>query len=298
MKNPFKKSRDNREFWQSAGRNKASYIQYYNRLVELSVAMFDWKNLPETIDARFLELALFSEGKCLFFKDEELGYLALRCAIGGGFNVYRIPIKRQAIASNGYHKELDITNSVLIFNNFLHTNSMLDVQIFAERLHNLDRTIEINTNAQKTPIMIRCDQNERLTMENLYMKYDGNIPVIYGDKSLNPNSLQVLKTDAPFLADKLTTLKSQIWNEALTYLGISNINISKKERMITDEVMRNQGGTIASRYSRLEARRMACDEINRMFGLNIDVDYREDFRLSDDIIREDDTEEREVMPDE
>lgn len=298
MKNPFKKNRDDRQFWQSAIKNKAGYTQYYNRLVELSVSMFDWKDLPDSVDPRFLELALFSEGKCVFFKDDVLGYLTLRCAIGGQFDVYRIPTKRRAFASNGYQMPLDENNSVLIFNNFLHTNSMLDVQIFADRLYKLDQIIEINSNAQKTPILIRCEQNQRLTMENLYKQYDGNVPFIFADSGLNPQSIQVLKTDAPYLCDKLTTLKSQIWNEALTYLGISNINIAKKERMITDEVMRNQGGTIASRYSRLEARRQACEKINKMFGLNISVDYREDFRLSDDIIREEESEEREVMPDE
>ena len=47
--------------------------------------------------------------------------------------------------------------------------------------------------------------------------------------------------------------------------------------MITDEVNRLQGGTIASRYSRLQARRQACEEINRMFDLDIWVNYREDF---------------------
>ena len=110
------------------------------------------------------------------------------------------------------------------------------------------------------------------------MQYDGNKPVIKGVKGLNPNAFTVLKTDAPYVADKLYQLKTQIWNEALTYLGISNINITKKERLITDEVTRNQGGTIASRYSRLQARREACKKINEMFGLDIWCDYREDFQ--------------------
>ena len=94
--------------------------------------------------------------------------------------------------------------------------------------------------------------------------------------------MQALKTDAPYVSDKLYQLKTQIWNEALTYLGISNLSIQKKERLITDEAIRSQGGTIASRYSRLEARRKACEEINDMFGLNVSVDYRHDYRQTDD----------------
>lgn len=265
-----------REFWESAKMNNFTFRQYYNRLTELSVSMFDWKNLPDSVDPRFLELALFCDGMVVFFYDDVLGYLTLRCAIGGQMNVYRIPTKRRAYANNGYNKQLDETNSVIIFNNFLRTNSRLDVEMFAKRLYNLDRAIDVNANAQKTPVFIQCDENQRLTLKNTYMKYEGNEPFIFGDKNMNPNAIKVLSTGAPFVADKLYALKSQIWNEALTYLGISNITINKKERMITDEVLRNQGGTIASRYSRLEARRQACKKINNMFGLNITCDYRDD----------------------
>lgn len=266
-----------RDFWESAELNNATYIQYYDRLTELSISMFEWRNLPDTVDPRFLELTLFANGMAVFFKDED-DYLALQCAISGPLDVYRIPVKRRAYAVNGFNRELDNKNSVIIYNNMLHKNSMLDVRMFARELYNLDRAISVNANAQKTPVLIRCTENERLTLENLYMQFDGNKPIIYGDKQLNPNSLTVLKTDAPYVADKLYTLKTQKWNEALTYLGISNVNITKRERLITDEVTRNQGGTIASRYSRLESRRQACKQINLMFGLDIQCDYREDYQ--------------------
>lgn len=266
------------KFWQSARRNNATYLQYYMHIAELAMSMFEWKNLPDTVDARFLELTLFEDGQIVFFKDEELGYLCLQCAVNGGFNVYRIPTNRRAYAVNGYQKNLTENDSVIIYNNFLRTNSMLDVRNFAERLYNIDRAIDVNINAQKTPILIKCDEQQRLTMLNTYQQYDGNQPVIFGDKALNTNAFQVLNTGAPLVADKLYVLKTQLWNECLTYLGISNINVQKKERLITDEVTRNQGGTIASRYARLEARRQACDQINRMFGLNVSCDYREDYR--------------------
>lgn len=284
-----------RQFWESASLNNATFRQYYNRLTELSISMFEWKNLPDTVDPRYLELTLFTDGQAVFFKDEEIGFLALQNAKGGKFNVYRIPVNRRAYAVNGYQKDLTDKDSVIIFNNYLHSNSRLDVEMFSRRLWNLDRAIDVNANAQKTPVLIQCDETQRLTMLNLYKKYDGNEPFIFGDKNLNPNAIKTLKTDAPYVADKLYQLKTQIWNEALTYLGISNINITKKERLITDEVTRNQGGTIASRYSRLEARRDACREINKMFGLDIWCDYREDYQaLSEEVLTDGDdvTEER------
>jgi hypothetical protein len=161
-------------------------------------------------------------------------------------------------------------------------NNKEDIEMFARRLYNLDRAIDVNANAQKTPVLIQCEEQQRLTMKNLYKEYDGNSPVIYGDKNLNPKGLAVLKTDAPYVADKLYSLKTQIWNEALTYLGISNLNVQKKERLVSDEVVRSMGGTIASRYSRLQSRREAVEKINAMFGTEIEVNYRDDFREADD----------------
>ena len=275
----------NGEFWDSGWKNNATYIQYYNRLMELSIAMFDWKNLPDSVDPRYLELKLFLEGQAGFYKDEVLGYLALGNGGANDINQYGIPNKRRAISANGrFNVPLDETNSVLIYNNLIRTNSVLDVRMFARRLYEFDRTIDVNVRAQKTPVLIRAKESQRLTLENVYMKYDGNQPVIYATDNFDPEAIGVLKTEAPFVADKIYQLKTQYWNEALTYLGISNINITKKERLITDEVTRNQGGTVASRYSRLEARRQACKQINEMFGLKIDVDYREDLQLNEELI--------------
>lgn len=283
------------EFWQSATMNNATYIQYYNRLIELSISMFEWKNVPNTIDTRFLELSLFTLGHAVFFEDNVLGYLALRASLGGDYNVYNIPNTRNVYASNGYNKRVTSYDSVIIYNNNLRTNSMLDCENFAKRLYNLDRIIDVNANAQKTPILIKCAENERNSFLNLYKEYDGNAPVIKGDRGLNNEEFGVLQTNAPYVADKIYTLKTQIWNEALTYLGISNINIQKKERMITDEVTRNQGGTIASRYSRLNARQDACKKINDMFGLNIWCEYKEDFQILDEKIEGNENEFNELL---
>lgn len=264
-------------FWESARLNNQTYIMYYNRLAELAINCFEWKNLPDSIDPRYLELTLFADGYAVFFRDEVIDdYLALQCMIGGQLDVYRIPTDRRAYAVNGYNKRLNASDSVLIFNNYLHTNSLLDVEQYALRLYEIQRTIDVNVKAQKTPVLIRTTENQRLTMKNVYQKYDGNEPVIYGVKNLMPDDIQVLKTDAPFVSDKLQILKRQIWNEALTYLGIENANTEKRERLVTDEISSNLGGVSAQRFTRLNARKDACKKINKMFGLNIDVEFRED----------------------
>lgn len=271
-------------FWKSDKENVITYISYYNRLCEMAASIYEWKNLPETIDPRFLEMTLLRLGYALFFEDEVMGFLTLPCTIGGKLNVYNIPVERRAYANNGYNMPRDETNSVIIYNNLLHTVDIPTIMNYAKRLYQLDRIIDINANAQKTPVLIIADEDQRLTLKNLYQKYDGNAPFIFGDKKLSANILQAINTGAPFVADRLYELRTNIWNECLTFLGVPNIAIQKKERLIKDEVNRNNGGTVSSTYGRLQARKDACKQINDMFGLNIDVDLR---NMNDPEIKED-----------
>lgn len=282
------------QFTENAVNESVSFLKYYNHLAQLAMTMFEWKNLPDSVDPRFLELGLFEKGMMLFFKDDTLSvtddvepgtYLCLNCTIGGQLDIYRNPIQRRAFATNGYQAWRDKTNSVIIYNNYLKQNSVLGIRQYAQRLADLEMAIDVNCKAQKTPVLILCDENQRLTMQNLYMQYEGNYPFIFGEKALNANQIKAISTGAPFVADKLFTIKMQVWNEALTELGISNVSYQKKSRLVSDEVARNMGGTIASRYSRLEMRRQAADAINEMFGLDISVDFREDFREADDDVK-------------
>ena len=223
--------------------------------MEMALNVFEWKNLPDTVDERFLEMALYEHGYCLYFNDEYVGDLALTCTIGGQLDVYRIPILRRAYAQNGYNKLLSSKDSVLIFNNYLHTPTSLTIELFARRLYEIERTIDVNVKAQKTPNLILSSEQQRLTMQNLYMQYDGNEPFIFGDKNMDFDGIKSLKTDAPFVADKLQILKHQIWNEALTFCGIENSNADKKEKLVSDEVGSNYGNIEAQRNVMLNARR-------------------------------------------
>lgn len=262
-------------FWESALFNTSEFNIYLKRLSEMAISMFEWVNLPETVDERFLELTLFGEGKVVFFNDADIGYLALQMADDGQLDVYRIPTRRRAISCTNYTKQLDNTDSVIIYNNVMHTASYFEMLPYARRLTELDRIIDVNVKAQKTPIAILATEKQRLAMLNLYKQYDGNEPFIFGDKNLDLNDITSITTGAPYIGKDLYELKTQIWNEALTTLGIVNVSIQKRERMVVDEAIQTQGSVVASRYSRLNARKQACKQINQMFGLNVDCRFRE-----------------------
>lgn len=264
--------KSNREFW----KNNRTYIKWYNRLKKIAVARFEWKNLPDTIDERYMEMMLFERGMVVFFWDEFLGYLCLNTTIQGQLNVYNIPKQRLAYANNGYQHWLNENDSVVIFNDYLHEPSVYEIEDFAYDLYETNLTKRMNIKVQKNPFLIIGTEEERLTLENLFMQYDGNSPLIYGTESLNLEHFQVIDLKAPFIAPELQLLQAEIWNEALTFLGIPNITQIKKSVMLKDETERMQGGAFSSRYSALEMRKQACKQINEMFGLDIDVEYRID----------------------
>ena len=257
--------------------NVDTYTYWYARLVEIAIAGFEWKNLPPEIDPRFLEMILCFDGKALFYFDDDLGeYVALQFFNSSTLDIYREPCKRTAFspAVNFRHKALDESESVIIWNNGLHLPEILPLRLYARRIAECERTIDVNVKGQKTPKIIRSTNEERLTIENLFKKYDGNIPFIFGSKNLaDMQDITVLDTTVPFVADKIQILKRQIFNEALTYFGIENANSEKKERLVSDEVTSNYGGVAIARRTRLNARKLACRKINELFGLNIDVEF-------------------------
>lgn len=266
--------------------NQETYLSYLWRLMELSMSVFEWYNLPEGVDERQMEYWLMRDGFCVFFYDEDLmsgknalnapeGYAALQALISGEWDMYCYPTERRAYSVNGLNIPLDETNSVIIFNNYLRVPMFPTLSLYAQRLAEIDRSIDVNVQGQKTPKIIRCTDAQRLTFENITMGIQGNQYYILTDKnSVNLDDIDVLDLTTPYVGNELQVLKHQYWNEALTYLGVENVNTEKKERLVSDEVLSNMGDVEAQRFVRLNARKLACKQINNLFGLELDCNFR------------------------
>lgn len=178
------------------------------------------------------------------------------------------------------------------------------MELFAKRLYEAERTCDVNIKSQKTPMILKGDESLKLTLENLYNKYDGNEPKIVVDKNqLGNEAIECIKTEAPFIADKLMIYKQQIWNEALTFLGIDNVANEKKERLVESEASSNNEIVNLNLQSRLQTRKQACKQFNEYFGLTgtdkeIDVKVRSDLhnvvKLTDSVTALDKDTEKEI----
>lgn len=259
----------------SKNMNDITYLDYYTKLKMLAMARHEWEGLPNGINEKWLERFLFDDGFCVYFEDTYRGPMVSKCTLEGT-NSYDEPIR---IIPTGV--DMDSTqilipgeNCVLIKNNDLKEPTSRFIQLFAYRLAQVTRAIDVNVNAQKTPVLILGTDKQKLSLKNVYAQYAGNEPVIFGDKGLDTEAMKVLKTDAPVVFPQLHEHKQNIWNECLTFLGINNANTDKRERLITSEVEANDTHIDLSAECFLKSREDAAEEINRIFGTSIKVSFR------------------------
>lgn len=274
--------------------NQLTYNMYLDQLTELAIGTIEWVGAPPTLDNRFLEMTLFGKGMGVFFVDDVVGPLALEVMIGGPFDIYDYPTRREAYSPDTeFRVQLDPSNSVMIYNNYLRQPWFNQIDMYARRLAEIERTVDVNVRAQQTPKILTATENQRLVLENLYKQYSGHYPFIFGDKGLDFQQLNSIDTTSPFVSDKLQIVKRQIWNEALTFLGIENNSSEKAERLVASESLANVGAVEAQRFARLNARNDACKKIKEMFGIDMHAEFRAP--LSAEVIRDETIAQTEVL---
>ena len=253
--------------------NTMCFNHYLFQLSSIAMCQFDYKNLPDTITKEHVERMLFFSGACVFYYDDVLKkYVALDVNPNGRFDLNNEPIYRIGYGQNGYHVELNKNNSVIIYNNILKMPTQQSALFYAERLADLQRTFDVNTKALKNPRIFQGNKKQELTFRQAYEDYDGNTPVMYLSDELNlDDCFKSISGDTQNHLPQIIEAKKEIWSEYLNTLGITSTTISKKERLITDEVSKSLGGAIANFSTRYKCRKNAIEQINKMFGLNIEV---------------------------
>lgn len=255
--------------------NNRAFTDYFYRLMLIARSVFEWENLPKGIDEKWIERYLFAEGQCVFFRDETLGFMVTRVTQNGPVNYYDEPTEVMPYATSYTGEPLqNNVDCVVIKNNDAMLPTSPTIQLYAMKLANIDRTIDVNINAMKTPIIIKCSDKQKLTLKRLMQQRNDNELLIWGDKNLDTEGIEVLKTDAPIVFPDLELQKHMVMNEVYTFLGINNANQDKKERLVDDEVQANNEQVEASFNIMLKAREQACKQINEIFGTNIKVKKR------------------------
>ena len=279
MRSRIKKSRPPKsEFQDALILNNETYRDYLERLKKIALSLFEWQNLPDTMNARYLEMSLYYIGQAALLFDNDYGFINTQACDSGYINIYGLPtlincysysynqMRDTYVAGSDENSEKD-KECILVLNNYQRVPTAATLELFAYRLAELQRTFDINVKGQRTPILLRTDQKQLFTLKKMYEEYDGNSPVIFADKNLiNDDSLKAIKTDAPIILQQLNDAKREIWNEALSFLGVSNLS-EKRERLISSEADSNNELVNLNLQSYLIPRQQACKEFNDKYGL-------------------------------
>lgn len=273
-----------------------TYSTWFNRLYNIAISRFEWLNLPDTCNEKFIEQVLFFNGFMVGYKDTALNsFLIMPCTNNSVLDIFGYPAKVNAYGYNGYMaqnltpytitlgQEPTRADAALLYANYSRCPDLPAVLYFARKLTKIDRTIDVNINVQKTPYIISCGENQRLTVANMFKQVDNFEPAIITTKFYGLNGekpINVMDLKPPFVADKMQTLKRQVYQEALTYLGIEANTSEKAERQVTEELTANMGETESMRQSPLASRKQFCKEFNKIYGTNINVKFRSDLQLS------------------
>ena len=283
---------NNKDYVRMVFSNESAIADYENRMMRICLSMFEWVNLPESMNQRFLEKSLYFFGRASLLYSEKYGYINLNCASDGFINLYDLPTKLNCYSHDlHFTRDLYTGNTgkrkdeecILVLNNYDYLPTYATIQLFAQKLAECDMTMNVNLKAQKTPVLILTSDEQRLTMENLYNQYDGNKPMIFGDGNvLNMGSIKAIDTKAPYVIDKISEYKKEIWNEFLTFIGVNNVAQEKKERLVSDEVNQNNELINYNLQSFLAPRKEACKQFNEKFGL-VGTDKEISVRIRSDL---------------
>lgn len=257
--------------------NVNMYWRWRQDLRQLYSSVFRWNNMPKEIDMLVVERWLMDIGHVAFFKDTELNeYIILPFTYAGKLDVYGNPVDITVYGSNGYHRVLKRGEYVPIYDNLLKVTNARILETYATRMAEVDRVIDVNIAAQKTPVLIEGDSDTIDSVKTAYNQFRQNEPVIVSHKGALQSTLSVYKTDAPIVFPQLQVQKKDMLDEILAFVGILNVGRYKSQHMIRSEVLAVNGLGFAERTVRNDPRDIAVNNINDMFGLDISVEYSSD----------------------
>lgn len=258
----------------------------YNKYKLLALNIFKWENLPNNIESRHIEKALYNYGQAVFFEDKDLGYILLGANSSGNVNIYNE--SKSVIATGvGYSKVVNLVNAkdsiykdselmknncfgVRVCNNDLMLPLDTYVRDYAQKMYNVENAINLNIEQQKFPYFINTNKNTEFTLKTMFDKIKNGAYAIFGNKNINLDDIQVLNLQTPYVADKLNHYKYELEREILTFFGLNN-NYEKKERLLVDEVNSNNDYINRNVDLMLKCREEFCKQVNEIYGLQISV---------------------------
>ena len=280
-------------------------------------SMFKYNGLPDTIPQKWLEHYLLVNGQCVFIKDGE-DLIATTGGMGGLPDRYYIPT--QYIVANPYvkpetRKTYTIGEDCVLIRNDTYSQGILPLLIrYDSQLVENDVTMNVaDIIARAMLTMSAIDTQTKESIEKWLcdlrkgkLSAIGELPAMVGnqDRSLNITPFQQVAAIFTDLIEYHQYLKAGKYNE----LGLNANYNMKRESINSNESQLNDDMLHPLIDDMLARRREALEEVNKMFGTNITVDFNSAWKTNEveeeltleqmESVTEDMTTSEEVAPEE
>ena len=282
--------------WFNANYNrdrKALFASYINAMVNRVLGMFEWKGLPETIPQETLEKFLIGQGYAIITKvpEEEQhrggGLYCLPCGLAGELDANLIPT--QAVVNSTWLRYSKSglwigKDCALIRNDALFVGLQEIFSRYASQLADMEITLRLQAVNNRVGHILKASSDTAKLDAETYLKKleEGTLGVIGSDEFLD-----VIDFDTKEYANKSNTsikdtLESLQWLSAHWFieLGLNDNYNMKREAINSTETDANQDTLLPLIEQMLIWRRKGADELNRLYGLNVSVDYSGSWKRS------------------
>ena len=249
--------------------------QFKENQLNKSLTMFEWQNLPDTLPAVELEKMLQINGYAIIAKYQNNIY-----AFNGGFSgqdPYNRPtqviINNPALKLNNTYK-ID-EDCIVIKNDDMKQGLIKIYEYFGQRLIENQITMLMTDYNLRMPFTISSsdDQTTQSAKEYLNKIIDGSLGVIGEQKLFKALSVTPTNTKQTATFSDLYGYQQFILAQLNNTIGLATNNNMKRERLTTNEIEINKNASYPLVDNMLRNRQQAVEQINKMFGLDITVEY-------------------------
>lgn len=220
--------------------NLLTYDQVMANARLLATNRFKWESdeiQPKKQLSEYIEKLLFIKGQCALFKDTD-GWKVRCCVPTGGINEYGQPSSFTLTDYNGNNTitvDIDDERFIWIKNNNDCIPTIFWILKYCNRVAKIERTMDLNIDAQKTPYVIETSPEVHLSIQNIFKQIRAMDEVVYVDQKTGiKDNVKVLDLNAPYLVDQLYSQKVNEFNDLLNFLGLNTVK-EKRERLLYDE---------------------------------------------------------------
>lgn len=257
------------------------YLHYMERLTNVALSQFEWHNLPESVDRWYMEKTLLYTGKLAMYIPKDTSFLVASDFTTKRLTMYGYPSNISGVTVSGYdsltgtreggYLEVEEDDFVVMYDTMTRAPLLQTIDIYAKQLTKVALAIDLNLQQQYNPYILVGNVENKAIRETFKRFMDGvaefNPAMI---TSLDPQEITTIDLNVPYKGQELEELREKIWANAMSELGV-NGNLSKKERVLNDELILARQENQIKLNSRLINRVEFCNKINKKFGLDVSV---------------------------